>query len=128
MAFEVSLGGVALSKHIIWTNQYSYTKVRQSYQETLGGGVRVHAETVEAGVPITLESQSSGWLTRSMVEQVNAMANIAGGIFELKFGSFTANVMFAHHGGSSFTYDPISFKMDGGQDDWFQGSIQLITV
>lgn len=128
MAFTVSLGGVTLNKHMVWSDQYNWTPIRQSYIETLGGGIGVHSETVLGGRPITLEGQTSGWLTRSMVEQLEVLAQTESGVFQLVIGSFIANVMFSHHDGLAFSFNPISFRMDGDDDEWFKGTIKLITI
>ncbi|MCF1458418.1 MAG: hypothetical protein LPH21_12920 [Shewanella sp.] len=128
MDFKIQLGSVELSKHMVWANQYQYSKVRQTFDETLGGGIHIHADVVEAGRPIILTSQESGWLTRSMVEQLQLMSDTPGAQFELIMGDYSFMVMFAHHAGNAFAYEPKSFKLDGDATDWFVGSINLITV
>lgn len=128
MAIVITLGGVNLSKHMIWENQYKTTQVRQDYKETLGGGVSIHAQTVEKGRVIKLTSYDSGWLTRNMVEQLEQLVNEAGVVMTLVLGNNVFDVMFAHHLGNAFVYDPISFRLQGDQADYFKGELLLITV
>lgn len=128
MAFTFSIGGVNLNPNAVWSNKHQYSKVRQDYMETLGGGVRVHADAVESGRPIHLDCNESGWLTKTMLDALEGMSEQAGGVFELVYGDMVVNVMFAHHNGAAVSFEPIAYNRDPKATDLYKGDIHLITV
>lgn len=124
----ITIGGVVLSKDTVWANQYTETNVRQSYTETLGGGVNIYAVSVSKGQTIHLECQESGWLPRSTVEAVRDLASIPSAIYDLQLGSRTFQVVFATHITSPAAFTPVAYRLEGSSEDWFRGDIYLTTV
>lgn len=124
----ISLGGVQLSKHMVWENQYKNTSVKQDVKVTLGGNVAVYAQNVSKGELIKLTGYESGWLTRAMVQQLQVLANEAGAVMALELGSYSFDVIFAHHLGNAFVFDPISFRLAGEDTDYYKGELLLFTV
>lgn len=67
---SVALGGVVLSRNLIWTDRMDWDPVVQTVTETAAGGVVIEEFVRLAGRPITL---SGDWLKPETVDQLVAM-------------------------------------------------------
>lgn len=125
----IELGGITLSKHMVWSDRDASSSVAQTFIRTLGGKAVVNTQQLESGMPITLEATiDTGWLTYNQVKQVRALADVAGAVYVLNFFGTQYNVMFAHHLGVAYDFTPISYRVVHDDGDYFTGTIKLITV
>lgn len=125
----ITLDGVVLSDHMVWSDRDTSSVVDQSMIRTLGGRALIYAQQLEKGVPITLEAtQDTGWLTYAQVKAVRALADVAGGIYLLNFYGEEHTVIFAHHDGAAFSFSPLSYRVVHDDTDYFIGSIRLTTI
>jgi hypothetical protein len=124
----IILGGVTLSDHLQWVDEFTTSQVRQAKTESLGGSPVFYSGLVTGGRPITLVATGeTGWLTRDQVESLKSISEIHGQEYTLTLGSQTFTVLFRHEEGGGFNAEPLSFILDAPSDKYFTANIQLIT-
>ena len=65
----IILDGIQLPAGILWSDEWTASRVAQTVRRTLDGAVVVFYGQLQAGLPITLESESdAGWFTRTQTE------------------------------------------------------------
>lgn len=125
----IVLGGVTLSPSMLWGDREEYTKVAQTTQRTLGGGLVVYHQGLDAGRPITLSAlEDTGWITGAMLAAVQEMAATPGGVYTLNFHGFVSQVMFRHHEPPAVSFTPLQPKASPQSGDFYIGQIKLMTV
>ena len=126
----IILDGVTLSQHMIWEDQFVDDQVAaQSTTRTLGGKLVVYSQQLNSGRPITLVArEDQGWLTKTQVEGVSALARVAGAIYLLTIGSESFNVMFRHHDPPAFSATPLIYRTNSASTDYFTAVIKLFVV
>lgn len=125
----IVLNGVTLSASMIWADRHKHAPVAQSALTTLGGGVIVYSQTLVEGRPITLEARiDTGWITKAMLDQLEAMAAIAGGVYTIDIHGFAANVMFRHQDAPAVEFEPLTPKATPVAGDYYVGTLKLFTV
>ncbi len=125
----IILGGVTLSPHMIWADEMTVDPVSQVALRTLGGRLIVRSQAYTGGRNITLEArEDQGWLTKTQVESVMALAAVAGAQYALTIESQNFTVMFRHHEAPAFEATPLIFRVNSQSGDYFTGTIRLITV
>jgi len=94
---SMSIGGVSLTHDLIWRDEYLFNPVLASVAPTIGGGVYVQEFAAQtAGRPITLEATATqGWLLKTTVDALHALAAVPGATYPLVMGSATTTVRFA---------------------------------
>jgi len=133
-ASVLTLGGInlnAVGGEMRWTDKWHAQQVAQSVVETLGGGIIVNVQAVQAGQRITLVADEQyGWLSKATVEAVKEMADEAGGIFSLIINGVEYTVMFRHHEPPACDFQPLRPQLneDEPPHNHFTGTIKLITV
>lgn len=79
MSLTLSTGSasVDLDPDLYWSDEFSWQAVRQQVDTTITGALVVQQGVMQAGRPITLqpEDDSSAWMSRAAVEQLQAWAN-----------------------------------------------------
>lgn len=123
----ISLGGVALSPDMIWSDKFQSSPVAQTVQRTLGGTLVYHTSSLEAGRPITLEArQDMGWLTETQVEALAALAAIPGNKMTLIINSDSYQVIFRHESPPALDFTPL---VEGREPSlYYRGVLKLLTV
>ena len=125
----ITLNGVALSGSLQWTDKRAYSPVAQEVLTTLGGNPVVYSKSLQGNRPITLEAkEDTGWLYHEAVESLLAMAAVPGAVYTLNFHGEVFNVMFAHHEGPAIDLLPLQPRAVPEPDDYYIGTIKLITV
>lgn len=125
----LTLGGVALDPSMIWTDRNQSKRVSQSVTPTLGGGAIVQAAPISTGLPITIASgQDQGLLQWPKVQQLEALADVAGAIYVLNFNGVEYSVMFRHDDAPAFEAVPLLPRVEPLDTDYFRCTIKLITV
>lgn len=125
----ITLGGVALSGSMQWPNKWAYAPVAQEVLTTLGGNAVVYSKALQGNRPITLEAkEDTGWITHDMVTAIAAMASVPGSVYTLNFHGEVFSVVFAHHDGPPIDLRPLQPRAEPKPDDYYVGTIKLITV
>lgn len=123
----IKISNLILPPEMIWSDKLKHAPVYQGSAVTLGGRTIIQATGAVNGKPITLTAtQTQGWLTKSQVDSVLALANSPGMIYTFEYHGSIANVMFRHHEPPAVEMEPF---VDGEHpSDYHFGTIKLITV
>lgn len=125
----ISLNGITLSPSMQWTDKHKYSPVAQSVVQTLGGGVLVYAQGLSGGRAITLEAQDdTGWITKDMLDSIESMAAVPGGVYNLVVHDYTASVVFRHEEAPAVDFKPLQPKAAPVGSDYYIGTLKLLTV
>lgn len=128
----IILGGVEFdetSQCIVWTDEFRTSKVAQTNNRTLGGQLVSYELGLVEGFDITLEAQTeTGWLKKSQVEAVQALAEVVGATYTLDFEGQIFTVQFRHDEPPAVDFFPIVFRSNSEPGDFFLGTIKLRTV
>lgn len=129
MPNQIILNGVELNHNMVWVERSQTQNVVQSTYRTIGGGLVVFHNELVKGERITLNAtQDAGWLTKAVVDQVIAMANVAGGTYTLTIHDQSFDVMFRHEEPPAASFTPLINRINPDSADYYTGSIKLITV
>lgn len=125
----ITLNGVALNGSLQWKDKHKHSPVAQEVLVTLGGNPVVYSKGLTGNRPITLEAtEDTGWLTKLMVDAVEGMASVPGGVYTLDIHGEVFNVVFAHHDGPACELQPLQPKAVPLPDDRYIGVVKFITV
>lgn len=125
----ITLNGTTLSGSLQWTNRRSYAPVAQEVLTTLGGNPVIYSKALQGNRPIALvATEDTGWLTHDMVTAIEAMASVPGAVYTLDFHGEVFSVVFAHHDSPVIDLQPLQPKAVPEADDYYIGTIKLITV
>ncbi len=125
----ITLGGVTLSTHMIWEDEDTYSSVASSVKRTLAGNLVVRDQQLSLGRSITLVAkEDQGWLTKTQVDQVRALADVAGAAYSLDTGYQTFLVKFRHHESPAFIADALIKRNNADPGDYYTCTIKLMTV
>lgn len=125
----ITLGATVLNPHMVWEDKAAFSPVAQEVRRTLGGELAVFHSPLQAGRPITLVSlPDQGWLDKTQVDAVQAMADIPGGTYALTIGAESFTVMFRHQEAPAFEATPLIARGIPLAGDWFVCTIKLMTV
>lgn len=124
----ITLGGITLPD-MIWSDRYESQQVAQTIKRTLGGKPVIFVGALIAGRSITLEATTNfAWLTRDQVAAVQALADVADGVYDLIYNAVTYSVMFRHADAPAVSFTPNLARVAQFAADNFTGTIKLITV
>jgi hypothetical protein len=125
-----SLVVVPLNNAMQWTDRFASHSVGSSAYRTLGGGLVVFRAGLLNGRTITLSATNEhGWLKWAHLEPLLEWAAISDSNQRFKLTFFTEEyeVVFAHHESPAVDFAPLR-AMQLTTDNWFIGSLRLITV
>lgn len=126
---SIILDTVTITTGMVWKDRYQYAPVVQSMRRTLGGVAIVEYGPLSAGVPVTLSSLGDqGWITKLQLDALQALAVVPGGVYTLTIGSDSYQVMFRHQDEPAVEFEPLIPRTEPLEDDWFVGTIKLMTV
>jgi hypothetical protein len=120
---------VTLPADLDWTDEYDWHPVMHAVDYTLTGALVVQTSTRQAGRNITLEgSNSSGWMARSDLDALRALAAIEGAVCTLSMpGRADKQVMFRHQD-TAVQAHPVYTPVPPAADDWFYITVKLMEV
>jgi len=125
----LTLGGVALNAQMVWEDRYQSQRVAQTVLTTLGGMPVTFSQALQAGESITLVAREDrGWLKGDAVAAIAQLADQAGGVFELRVNDVVRQVVFRHHEPPAFSATPLVPRFNQKLNDYFTGTIKLMTV
>lgn len=117
------------SQCIVWVDEFKISKIAQTNQRTLGGQLVSYELGLDKGIDITLEAQvDTGWLKKSQVVALQALAEVVGATYTLVFETQTFTVQFRHDEAPAVEFTPIIFRRLSDDGDYFTGVIKLRTV
>ena len=125
----ITLGGVVLSEHMIWEDEDTYSTVASTFTRTLAGNILVRDQALNLGRSITLVAQEDqGWLTKTQMDAVRTLANVAGGVYSLVIELQSFQVKFRHHEPPAFAADALIKRNNPDPGDYYTCTIKLMTV
>jgi hypothetical protein len=125
----ITLDGIGLPAGLLWSDEWTASRVAQTVRRTLDGSVVVFYGQLQAGLPITLESEpDAGWLTRAQVEALALRAASPGGVFTLHLRGQSWTVMFRHQDAPAFEARPLVSLANPQAGDFYLATIKLMTV
>lgn len=136
---EITLAGIELPGDLYWSDEFTSWKVGQAARVSLTGALIVHQSALQAGRPITLESQQEGnnwvgWLTLVQLEALRALeADPLAGPFTLVMpahntGTRSFQVMFRRDGVKAIEARPVRFISPYVDGDVYAATIRLMEI
>ena len=125
----MQLHDIALPDDLLWVNEFDHNPVAQSTERTLTGGLLIQEQAKRYGRSIILVGESSGWVRRSTVLALYALAETPNQPVQLTVADgriFT--VVFDREQGSPITATPILPSAYPQNEDWYSLKIQLLVV
>uniref|UniRef100_A0A6M3LF08 Uncharacterized protein n=1 Tax=viral metagenome TaxID=1070528 RepID=A0A6M3LF08_9ZZZZ len=131
-----TIGSVTLDHDMIFADEYEYTQVNASVEDTIGGGIYVQEfQRSESGRPITLEStETQGLQLKSTVDSIRALADIANATYALSIVSNNQSVSKTVRFRQELDRGPVEFQpfhpRDGLHSDtiYYKGRIHLMVI
>lgn len=125
----ITLDGLTLPAGLLWPDEFAAASVTQTVRRTLDGSMVVFYGGMQAGLPITLESEiDAGWFTRAQIEAVALRAASPGGIYTLTLRNQTWSVMFRHQDAPAFEARPLVALANPQPGDFYLATLKLMTV
>lgn len=125
----ISLNAIQLPAALQWVDEFNWQPVAQSARRTLAGGLVLQESALVAGRPVTLQSRpDSAWMTRAVLEQLYALAAVAGHIYPLQIRGASHSVRFNYGDGTAIEAEPLFPMADPQATDYYLVTIKLITV
>lgn len=124
----VTLEGIDLGNLVI-DGEFEFSPVQAQVAPTIGGGLVVWEKT-RSGRTIDLVGGSDfGWLPRSVLLQVQALAAVPNATYTLIFNGSTSRVRFRHEEGSPVSAPPLVPRPNHEDSDYYNNvSIKLMEV
>lgn len=124
----ITLSGLTLNKEMVWADRFSAVGPPVSYKKTLGGKV-VALPAARSTKAVTLIAQEDhGWLTRTQVEALIAMAEVPNGQYELNYYGTIVPVRFAIEDPPAVEMQSLILAANPSPDAYFAGTIKLIIL
>lgn len=134
---STTIGGITLTRDMVFEDEYSYPKVAAEITPTLGGGVCVQEFAIlEKGRNVTLSStETQGLQLKSVVDSLKTLADTgAGNTYALSIisnsQSFAKTIRFRQEiDGGAIQFEPIGPR-DGLHDGsiYYKGSIYMMVI
>lgn len=124
----INLDALVLPDDLQWTDQYTWSPVVQSLDFSLTGAPIIQEAKKTKGREITLVGgEESGWVLKSVLDQLQAKADTADLTMVLDYWGATYNVMFRRDS------SPIEARQIGDfsnpqNDDYYSLTLRLIEV
>lgn len=126
---SITLDTITITTGMVWADKHKYAPVAQSVRRTLGGTAIIEYGALNQGTPVTLSSlEDQGWITKLQLDALQLLADAAGGVYTLTIGSDSYQVMFRHEDPPAVDFSPLIPRTLPLDDDWFVGTIKLMTV
>lgn len=123
---------IELSPDLLWSDEFNWHPVEQRAERTVTGALVVQTSQRVGGRPITLEPEddSSGWMTRAVVEQLRNWAALAGKQLTLTLRNETRTVAFRHQDGPGVEARPVVHYSDSDVDgaDFYLATLRFMEI
>jgi hypothetical protein len=125
---EYSGTTITLDDDLYWVDEHSWQPVEQTMQRTVTGAVVVQIGTREAGRPITLQpDENCAWMQKSVLDQLQAWAAVAGRVMTLTLKGVERDVMFRHQDGAIEATPVVDFN-EAVSTDWYRVTLRFFEV
>ena len=94
---------VTLPDDLDWTDELSWSPVQQSAEPSITGATIVQIQARQSGRPITLEADSTRYVSGAGVAQLHAWSQTPGQQLILTLRGTPRPVIFRHHDAPAFT-------------------------
>lgn len=124
----ITLNGITLSPELLWEDEFTENTISQTVKSTLSGGTVVYSGQRQSR-NITLQSlPDQGWMTRDIIEQIQAIANVPSAVYTLSLRGVDYSVMFRHNEPPAFKAEPVSHIANPTDGTYYTAQIKLLTV
>nr|WP_067289922.1 hypothetical protein [Marinobacterium profundum] len=120
----ISLDAITLPSELEWQDEFNWSAVRQVADVSLAGSLVVQEAAQLAGRPITL---INGWVTRGVLKQLYAMAQVAATERTLLIGADSYQVLF-RHSEQAIEAVPVAPFEDPSDGEFYQINLRFICV
>ena len=125
----ITLGGIELNRYIQWPDRFTNSNTIAQNRRFLGGNLQILQTSTIKGHSVTLKAaEDQGWLTKTMVDGLRILSDTLETSYILDFEGDVLDVMFDHSDEAAVTMSPLVVKSTYTDEDFFIGSIHLITV
>lgn len=134
MSTELSDGTttIALNPDLLWSDEFNWQPVEQTATRTVTGALIVQTSERIGGRPITLEPEDddSGWMTRTVIEQLRNWAALPGKQLTLTLRNETRAVAFRHQDGPGLEARPVVHYRDSdiGGEDFYLATLRFMEI
>ncbi|MCK9988855.1 MAG: hypothetical protein AzoDbin1_05327 [Azoarcus sp.] len=132
MTITLTVGAttLALDPDLLWEDEFAWSATEQSMTRGLTGKPIIQVGLRQAGRPITLrnEDESSAWMTRADMAQLQAWADTPDQRMTLTLRGTPYLVVFRHHDGGAFNASPLVHYADPVPADWVLATLRFMTV
>ncbi len=94
---------VSLPDDLDWTDELSWSPVKQSADPSITGATIVQIQARQSGRPITLEGTDTRYVSGAGVAQLHAWSQTPGQQLTLTLRGVARPVIFRHHDAPAFT-------------------------
>lgn len=118
------LGNLVLPDSLQWPDRYEFTAIQQSVVRTLSGEQVVFNAQLIGGRPVTLVAEDQvTWIEQGILDELFAMVQQMGAVFNLIWDEETLQVMFMHQSPPVIKMSPIFPHYNQ-----YVGSVKLMVV
>ena len=126
---SISLDALPLPTSLTWSDRDDWQPVAQSARQTLDGGLAVFHRPLTAGRPITLIStESSGWVNRQTLDELQALASVPGNLHVLTLGDQSFTVLWRHDDPPALAAEPLVARLEPEATDWFRVTLKFTAL
>lgn len=121
---------VTLHPDLLWSDEFTWDPVEQNSTRTITGAQVLQTAHRVAGRPITLqpEDDRSGWMTRSVVEQLRNWSAVPGKVLQLTLRGVTRNVVFRHQDGAGIEAKPVVHFSEMDNGDHYLVTVRIMEI
>lgn len=125
----ITLDAITLPPSLTWTDRDNYQPVSQALRRARDGTPVVYHAPILAARPITLEStERSGWMTRAVLDQLQALASTPGSTHSLSIGAQTFSVIWRHDDPPALSAEPLVARTTHEATDYFRVTLKFLTL
>lgn len=126
---EIKIENITLSG-LVFTDDLNHTGIRSDVAKTLDGGLVIWETSEPAGQLITLSGGDDfGWLERSTLQSLQAMASVPGASYTLTTPSDTITVRFRNESPPAIEATPLVARPNPATGDYYNKvTIKLMKI
>lgn len=122
------LNGISLNTNMRWDERTNSQNTVSEVKYTLGGRLIQRGGQKRNQDCTLIADQDAGWLKKSVVDQLIALATDFNGVYTLDVNGETHQVMFRHEESPVVEMQPITSRINPDADDYYIGKIKLRIV
>lgn len=124
----MEIGSVVLDNDLIWDDEFKYPSLSGVLERAIEGHLVTQSSALSGGQPLTLVGGTdSGWLRRSTVLSLQALAAIPGEEYTVVLADLRS-VVAIFDPTVPLEFSPVSPRSAPASDSWYYGTIKMIIV